>query len=289
MKGETVEGGKGRKDSGAIIKRTVDRTWCEVAACVAVLCIWEIVAVLVGGQSPNMQKVFPTLQTIFTEGVSGLARYCNLDLGGASPAVEGVVALVVNGAITLMRVIVGYAVAVVLGIYCALHLSQYKMMKLAVTVPVGIVRVMPAFAMAPLFVLWIGAETPTAIVFIVFSVFFIVFVAELEAIEAIDPGIVEYARTLGAPQPFVLYRIILPASLKGMRGSLSFAGLVAWTSVLSAELNGLQDGLGYIISDNIRFSNISEMFLAAVLFCILSFLTMKILERAMDRLTAWRK
>lgn len=271
------------------VSRTTAKAGSEVIAVILVFAVWEFVAVVVRGQGvENAEKVFPALEYIFTEGFAGLARYCHVSMVGADQTTKGLVALVTNGGITLVRVIVGYTISLVLGMLCALHLSQHPFIRRALSGPVNIARVLPAFAMAPLFILWFGATSTASVVFIVFSVFFIVLVAELDSVNAIDPQIVEYAKTLGTPKRKLLYRVLLPMSLTGMRGTVAFAGLVAWTSVLSAELNGLQDGLGFIVSDNIRFSNIADMFLGAICFCVLSFLTMKLLERVMDRITQWR-
>lgn len=271
------------------LNRTTAKAGSELLACVLVFLIWELVAVALQSQGvQNAEKVFPGLDYIFTEGFAGLARYCPLSLPNADATTKGLVALAVNGGITLVRVVVGYAIALGAGILAALLLSNHPLARKAVSGPVNIARVLPAFAMAPLFILWFGATNTAAAIFIVFSVFFIVLVAELDAICAVDRQVVEYARTLGTPKRKLRYRVMLPASLRNMRGTITFSGLVAWTSVLSAELNGLTEGLGFIVSDNIRFSNIADMFLGAICFCVLSFFTMKALERAMDWATRWR-
>lgn len=273
-----------------MLKRTRAYSGFDIAAFVAVFVAWELMAVVMEQVSPgaNTSKVFPRLELIFSTGFDGLGRYCIGSFPGLDSTAKGLVALFQNSGITMARTMVGYAIATGLGIACALPLSRVRIVRKIVSAPVNIARVAPAFAMAPLFILWFGATTTATVIFIVFSVFFMVLVAELEAIDAVDAEVVEYAQTLGLGKLKTMVRILLPASLGSMGGTITFAGLVAWTSVLSAELNGLTEGLGFIVADNLKYSNIPEMFLGALFFCICSFATMKALGRLMDHLLRWR-
>ncbi|MFT8358837.1 ABC transporter permease [Bifidobacterium aquikefiri] len=272
-----------------MLNRTKTKSIYEVSACALVFIIWEVAALVMQHVTTNSNKVFPTLGYIFTEGVRGLSRYSPIVDSNLGDILLGMSSLLYHGSITFVRVAVAFGISTILAVVSALHLSKYPILSRIVSAPINLARVLPSFAMAPLFILWFGATTWASLWFIVFSVYFIVLISELDAIQAVDPNVIEYSRTLGISSRSILYHVSFPASLINMRGSVTFAGLVAWTSVLSAELNGLQDGLGYIISDNIRFSNIADMFLSAMCFCFLSFFSMKIIGWAMDRITIWRQ
>jgi ABC-type nitrate/sulfonate/bicarbonate transport system permease component len=99
--------------------------------------------------------------------------------------------------------------------------------------------------------------------------------------------VLEYPRTLGIRGLNLWLRVVLPAILPELRGTLIFGGLVGWTSVLAAEMYGLTSGLGWMLSETLRFSLVDRMLVVTVVFSGLALLTMKLLGGLVSHITRW--
>lgn len=255
------------------------------------LAAWEIAARILASTNEQADRVLPSLLTIADRGFLGLGHYYSGGLGieptGDGSVVGSLAALVYNGLVTTGRVAVGLVLAIAFGLVLGLLVSAIRPVRLSVSGVAELMRMLPALAMAPLFTLWFGATATASVVFIVFGAAFIVLIAVVNAVANLAPQVTEYPRTLGI-STFRLYtRVVLPAILPELRGPLVFAGLVAWTSVLASEMYGLQSGLGWMLNDTLRFSQIDRMFVVAVVFSALALITMKLLGALVNRATRW--
>lgn len=264
-----------------------------VGAAVA-LGAWEVAARILAASTSQGDRVVPSLATAATQGLLGVSDYWVGGLGipatsqgGAQTIAGTALALGANALITLARVVVGLAIAIAIGVGLGLLVAALRPVRLGVLGVSEVIRMLPALAMAPLYTLWFGASDLAAIVFIVFSVAFILLVGTVNAIGNLRPQVLEFPRTLGVRGPRLWTMVVLPAILPELRGSLVFGGLVAWTSVLASEMNGLTNGLGWMLAQTLRFSLVDRMVIVAVMFSGLALATMKLLGGGVGRLTRW--
>ncbi|TPW78273.1 ABC transporter permease [Schumannella sp. 10F1B-5-1] len=259
------------------------------------LVLWEVAARILAATTAQGDRVLPSLTKVATDGFLGLGHYYKGGLGvsvatagGDGSALASTLALVENAGVTLMRVGVGLVLAIALGIVLGLLVAAVRPVRLSVSGVSEVLRMLPALAMAPLFTIWFGATSLASVVFVVFSVAFIVLLATSNAVANLRPEVTEYPRTLGVRGVRLWTRVVLPAILPEIRGPLVFGGIVAWASVLASEMYGLQEGLGYMLNDTLRFSIIERMVVVAVVFSALALLTMKLLGALVDAVTRWR-
>lgn len=112
-----------------------------------------------------------------------------------------------------------------------------------------ILRPIPPLAWIPLSILWfgIGDEQNEFIIFL--GIFFPILVNTIVGVKNIDPILIRAARSLGAPERKLLFRIVfigaLPQIITGVRIGLG----VGWMALVAAELVGANSGLGFIIND----------------------------------------
>ncbi|WP_312170374.1 ABC transporter permease subunit [Microbacterium sp.] len=284
----------GASARGGITLRTTATPLSIVVGMVVIVAGWQVIAMIVAASSAQGDRVMPSLVTVATSGVLGLSDYWVGGFGvpatqtGADQSVAGaVLALIVNAGATLLRVVLGLAGAVIAGVGLGLLSSAVRPVRLSVGGVAEMMRMLPALAMAPLFALWFGATDLAVVLFVIFGVAFIVLVGTINAIGNLPPHVMEYARTMGLKGSPLWVRVVLPAILPEMRGSIVFGGLVAWTSVLAGEIYGLQSGLGWMLNETLRFSLVDRMVVVAAVFSLLALATMKLLGAAMNRLTRW--
>lgn len=277
-----------------LMLRTLTSPVSILIGMLVILAGWQVISTVIAAASPQGDRVMPSLFTVATSGFVGLSDYWTGGFGvpatqtGADQSIVGaVLALLANGAATLLRVVLGLSGAVIVGISLGLLASAVRPVRLSVGGVAEMMRMLPALAMAPLFTLWFGATDLAAVIFVIFGVAFVLLVGTITAIGNLPPHVTEYARTMGLSGSPLWVRVVLPAILPEMRGTIVFGGLVAWTSVLAGEMYGLQSGLGWMLNETLRFSLVDRMVVVAAMFSLLALGTMKLLGAVMSGLTRW--
>jgi ABC-type nitrate/sulfonate/bicarbonate transport system permease component len=112
-----------------------------------------------------------------------------------------------------------------------------------------ILRPIPPLAWIPLSILWFGLGDEQNEFIIFLGMFFPILVNTVVGVKNVDPNLIRAARSLGAPEHKVLWRIVLqgalPQIITGVRVGLG----VGWMALVAAELVGANSGLGFLIND----------------------------------------
>lgn len=114
---------------------------------------------------------------------------------------------------------------------------------------VEILRPIPPLAWIPLSILWFGVGDQQNEFIIFLGMFFPILLNTIEGVRTVDRNLIRAARSLGAPETSVLWRIVLraavPQIVTGIRVGLGFG----WMALVAAELVGADSGLGFLIND----------------------------------------
>jgi ABC-type nitrate/sulfonate/bicarbonate transport system permease component len=112
-----------------------------------------------------------------------------------------------------------------------------------------LLRPIPPLAWIPLSILWFGLGDGQNEFIIFLGMFFPILVNTIVGVRNIEPNLVRAARSLGAPEHKVLWRVVfkgaLPQIITGVRIGLG----VGWMALVAAELVGANSGLGFLIND----------------------------------------
>lgn len=265
-----------------------------VVGAIAMLVAWELVAQIVRQSARQPDQVFPSLTYVFGSATRALSNYWQGGLGvaptsrgGSETYLAAGLALLDNGASSLLRVVLGFALALVAGVGLGLLVGWSRRLRLLTIGVADVLRLLPLLAMVPLFSLWFGATTLQAVLFIGFAVGVILLVATINAIENVPRHYREYAETLGASRLQVYRTVIAPAIVPELKGPLLVAGGFAWSVALASELLGIQSGLGWMMAQSLRFNETGRMVVIALVFVILAIVSVKLIERIAGRLTRW--
>jgi ABC-type nitrate/sulfonate/bicarbonate transport system permease component len=275
-------------------QRTLASPRSVIVGAVLTLFAWEAIAQVVRQSAAHPEQVFPSLTYVFGPATRALSHYWQGGLGVAPPARGGSetylaagLALVDNGAASLLRVGLGFALALVAGVGLGLAVGWSRKLRLLTIGVADLLRLLPLLAMVPLFSLWFGATTLQAVLFIGFAVGVILLVTTINAIENVPSYYKEYAATLGASQLQVYRTVIAPAILPELKGPLLVSAGFAWSVSLASELLGIQSGLGWMMSQALRFNQTGRMVVIALVFVLLAILSFKLIERLAGRVTRW--
>ena len=151
----------------------------------------------------------------------------------------------VNIAISVRRILLGFFIALCIGVPLGLAIGKYQRVRDLFMPVVEIMRPIPAIAWVPMSImLWPNNEA--SIVFITFiGAFFPILLNTIHGVHSLDGVLLRAARCLGAGEFRLFLNVILPGSLPHIFTGLAVGMGVAWVSLIAAEMISGQFGVGY--------------------------------------------
>ena len=247
-----------------------------VIGIVILLGIWVAVSFAVG------ETRMPLPTTVIYRFVTSAFSNPQIEFQGA-----GSHGFIPHVAASLMRYLVGVLSGTALSFICLFLIARYKRFSDLFIPLIDILRAIPPLALAPFFLLWFGTSQGGIIAIIVFYSFTMIFVAGAEALERIDPALPNFARTMGADETTIAYKVIIPSLLPAMSGPIRVACGWSWGLVIVAELLGAHSGIGRILNAFIALLA-TDLVVVGILWVLLLALVMEfIVDRCFKYLLRW--
>jgi ABC-type nitrate/sulfonate/bicarbonate transport system permease component len=192
-----------------------------------------------------------------------------------------------NLLVTAQEVVLGLALALVVGFGLALALHLWRPVRRA-TYPLLIgTQAIPFPTIAPLLVAWFGFGIFPKLVIVALVCFFPVVVTTLDALAKIDPDQHKLMRTLGASRVASLRWVEVPAALPAALSGAKIAVAVGGVAAVFAELSGSENGLGHLLQQSIPQLETARAYAAVVVLAVLAVACFALLALAERRLAPW--
>lgn len=152
----------------------------------------------------------------------------------------------------------------------ALLTHRFRWAGAALNPYIGALQAVPAIAIAPLLVLWVGYGATAIVVLCALMVFFPILVSTASGLRHVDPRLVDAARLDGASPRAILWRIeaplAAPATLAGLRAgfTLSITGAIVGEMVMGGE------GLGSLLTVRRDAVDTAGMFAVIVVLAVVA-------------------
>jgi NitT/TauT family transport system permease protein len=187
------------------------------------------------------------------------------------------------------RILVGYGISVVIGVVVGILIGSFAAFEALVETPVAFLRYIPAAALTPLFLLWLGIdESPKIWLIVVGTVFFnILMVADVA--RAVPRDLLNASYTLGAGRWRILRRVILPHTVPGCIDVARINLAAAWLMLVVAELLAAEEGLAYQIIRAQRFRAVDTMFALLFVFGLIGIVSDNFLRWIRNRVSPWAR
>jgi NitT/TauT family transport system permease protein len=171
---------------------------------------------------------------------------------------------------SLQPFVVGYGLAILLGVPLGLLIGRYRVAEAALGIYVTAGYAMPLVALVPLLVLWLGLgfAVKAAVVFLM-SVFPICINTWL-GVTAVPKSLIEVGKSFVAPGTVILRRIILPATLPYIMAGIRLAVGRAVVAMVIAEFFTTISGLGAIIINSANNFDTATMFVPIVVLMVMA-------------------
>jgi NitT/TauT family transport system permease protein len=188
-----------------------------------------------------------------------------------------------------LRILKGYSISLAIGAVLGLFIGSFRSVESFWESPIGFLRYIPATALVPLFLAWLGIdEAPKVALVIAGTVFFnIVMMADVARL--VPREMILAAYTLGAGRSRVMGRVVLPHCLPGMIDVARVNLAAAWPMLVVAELLAATDGLGYRLTVLRRGSEWEQIFAVLVVFAVIGITSDLFLRWLRNRVAPWAR
>jgi ABC-type nitrate/sulfonate/bicarbonate transport system permease component len=148
---------------------------------------------------------------------------------------------------TLSEVLLGYGVAIVVGLALALAVASARLVERAIYPWLVISQLVPVPAIAALVVVWTGFGIGSKVLVVTLVSFFPIAVNTIDGLRVTEPDLLDLLRTLGAGPRQQLRLARAPSALPYFFSGLRIAAVLSVIGAVFAEWVGSSSGLGYLI------------------------------------------
>ena len=178
-----------------------------------------------------------------------------------------------NLLVSLSRVLVGLAIAIVLGVSLALVAGLSRIGEEVIDAPLQMVRTMPHLALVPLFILWFGIGETPKIALVALGAVFPIYLNLLSGIRGVDVRLLELARTLRLGRAQTIRHVVLPGAIAPALTGLRYAVGMGWLSLVVGEQINASSGIGFMMMDARDFMRTDIILVGLFVYALLGLLT----------------
>jgi NitT/TauT family transport system permease protein len=187
------------------------------------------------------------------------------------------------------RVLIGVTLGIIAAVPVGFVLGWYKDVRTFVDPLINFFRALPPIALIPLVIVYFGVEETAKTAILFYASFFAGVIVMYEGIAQISPIYVRVARTLGATDFEIFWRVIVPMTIPHMLTALRVALGVAWATLVASELIAAQRGLGALIQNAASFFQLDIIYVGIICIGLIALAMDIVLRRVSRRLVAWQE
>ena len=196
-------------------------------------------------------------------------------------------ALTVHGMATLGTTLLGFAIAVVIGLALGILVGSFRLAYAALyPILIGFNSV-PKAAVIPVLVIWFGVGTVPAVLAAFMLSFFPVVVNVATGFATIEPELLDVLRVLGATRRDMIVKIGIPRSLPYFFASLKIAITLSFVGTVIAEIIAGNNGIGNVMLIASSNFNVPLVFAALLVVGFMGVSMYAIFAFLETRFTSW--
>jgi NitT/TauT family transport system permease protein len=196
--------------------------WPKLAAIALVWVVWELIH-LTGWKHYVLPGPGVTLSNLWQQAQTGLLWHAIGD--------------------TLMRAVLGYAVALAIGVVVGLLVARVPPLRAAVGSLITGLQTLPSAAWIPFAIILFGLNTSTIIFIIVMAAAPAIANAVIAGVDYIPPLLLKSGKVMGLRGLSLTWHLIIPAALPTFMAGIKQAWAFTWHALLTAELLVLVTGV----------------------------------------------
>ena len=243
----------------------------RIAALLALIALWQAVAVW---------QANPILLPTFTETASAF---------WTAVTSENLAQVALASIIILLK---GYAIAIALALLLVSLAVANSFLKEVLATLTAMFNPLPAIALLPLAMLWLGLGDRSLLFVLVHAVLWPFALATLTGFQSVPQTQRLVGRNFGLRGPSYVALILIPASLPSIISGLKIGWAFAWRTLIAAELvfgvSSSQGGLGWFIFRNRNELLTDKVFAGLITVILIGLFVETVIFRVLERLTIRR-
>lgn len=170
---------------------------------------------------------------------------------------------------SLILLFTGYFTGVLFGLLTGIACGYNKKFNYWLEPFMRLLGAIPSTTWIPVVMVIASSLFKGSVFIIALGVWFSVTIATITGIHNIDKSYYEAARTLGARDMQLVFRIAIPSAVPSIFQGMTQAMSSACTALLVAEMIGVESGLGWYITWQKSWAQYGKMYAAIVLICLI--------------------
>ena len=184
--------------------------------------------------------------------------------------------------------VLGFGLAVVVGVPVGVALGWFKRLNRAFSPLIAVFYTTPRIAMMPLFIIWFGLGLGSKVALVFLSAVFPLIVNMQVAMLNVDHDFKQVGRAYGANAWQLFVTVALPSSVPFLLTGLRLALGRALLGVVAAEVFGGSEGIGYMIEYAGATFQIDVVFVGVAIIAIFGIVMDRALYYLNRRVDGWR-
>jgi NitT/TauT family transport system permease protein len=188
---------------------------------------------------------------------------------------------------TTRRILVGYGISIAISAPLGFAIGTWAAGRALFEPFISLIRYIPATALIPLLLLWLGIDEAPKIALLTLATVFFNTMMIADVVKSVPMPMINVSYTLGARRGEVLRKVILPHSLPGTIDAIRVNLAAAWNFVVVSELISSTTGLGRRIAQAQRFTRTDEIFAMLIVIGIVGVIFDVTLRLLRNRVGRW--
>lgn len=190
--------------------------------------------------------------------------------------------------ISLTEAFIGLGLSIVSAVVLAVVMDESKFLRKTLYPVVILTQTVPAIAMAPLLVLWMGYGMAPKVALIFITCFFPMLVSTLSGLMSVDEDVIRLFNSMGASRLKILLWVKLPSAMESFFSGLRLAVSYSIVGAVIAEWLGGNGGLGVYMTRVRKSYAFDKMFAVIIFISILSLILMKLVDLIQNKAMPWK-
>ncbi|HIS29367.1 MAG TPA: ABC transporter permease [Candidatus Avamphibacillus intestinigallinarum] len=149
--------------------------------------------------------------------------------------------------ISLGRLLIGFTVAIILGLIFGYLIWRYKLVEDTLGFLVTALQSIPSIVWFPLAIIWFGLNDKAILFIVTIGATWTMTVSAASGFKNVPRLYQRVAKTFGSKGFHFIRTVILPASVPQLISGLRIAWAFAWRALMAGELLGAAGGLGHLL------------------------------------------
>nr|WP_330394070.1 ABC transporter permease [Lachnoclostridium sp. An181] len=172
--------------------------------------------------------------------------------------------------VTLYETLISFALVIIFSILAATILWFFPKLSEILEPYLVVLNSLPKSALAPLLIVWLGANTTTIIVAGMSVAVFGSILNLYTSFQRISKEKIKLIYTLGGNRGHAMTKVILPASVPSIISSMKVNIGLCLVGVIIGEFIGARQGLGYLIIYSSQVFKLDWLIMSIIILCIIA-------------------